>query len=127
VREEVERNHAAGRGGLRGRQQEEGADQHEARHHHGLDDRLEVRLVHEPPELGIEAEESEQAELHQHDEADGLDQQVLVARGYPGVEAQGEREVVGKPDQARVDAHLDQAAQRHGGCNPGSHLSCRRQ
>ena len=112
--EEVQRDHPAGRGGGGGREQEEGSDEHEARHDHGLDDRLEIGLVDEPPQLRVEAESRKEEQLHHHHKADRLEQQVLVATGNPGVEAQHEREVVGERDQACVDGHLAYAAYRNG-------------
>ena len=61
--QEVERDHAARRVGVAEREQEEEADQQEARDDDGLDDRLEVALVDEAPELRVEAEQREDHEL----------------------------------------------------------------
>ena len=119
--QEVQRDHASRRVGVRGREQEQQADQHEARDHDGLDDRLEVGLVDEPPELRVEAERGEEHQLQRDDDDHRLGQQVLVAAGDPGVEPQHEREVVGERDQAGVDAHLSGAAEVHRRCDPGSH------
>ena len=69
--QEVQRDDAARRVGVRGREQEQQPDQHEARDHDRLDDRLEVRLVDEPPQLRVQAEGGEQRELDRHHERDG--------------------------------------------------------
>ena len=122
--QEVERDHPARRVVGAQRQEEQPGDEHEARDHHGLDDRLEVRLVHEAPQLRVEPEGGEQRELGPHHERHRVDHQVLVPMRDPGVEAQDEGQVVGERNQACVDSHLPEAACTHRGCNPGLHF-CR--
>ena len=125
--QEVQRDHAARRVGVRGREQEQQPDQHEARDHDRLDDRLEVRLVDEPPQLRVQAEGGEQRQLDRHHERDGAGEQVLVAARDAGVEAQHERQVVGERDQAGVDPHLSEAARVYRRCDPGVSLFCGRE
>ena len=116
--QEVQRHHAARRVGDADGQQEQADDEHEARHHDGLDDRLEVRLVDEPPQLGVEAERGEQRHLQHDHEPDRDRQQLLVALGDARVEAQHEGQVVGQRDQAGVDPHLSEAACGDRRCDP---------
>ena len=112
--QEVERHDPARRAGVARREEEQGGDQDEAGDHDRLDQRLEVLLVDEPPELGVEPEQREDRELHHHHEDEGVGEQLLVAVGHARVEAQDVGQVVGQPDQAGVDSHLPQAACLHG-------------
>jgi hypothetical protein len=97
------------------RRQEEQRDGEDERGDDGrLHDRLEVLLVHEAPELVVEPEESEDRELPEDDEADGVLEQLVVALGHAGVEAQHVGEPVRQGDEAGVDGHLHRAAEVHG-------------
>ena len=113
--QEVEREHATRRVVLADREQEQHDDQADRRDDHGLEDRLEVLLIDEAPELRIEPEHREDHELHRDGERDRVPEQLLVPLRDPRVEAEDVGEVVGEREQARVDADLSQAAGVHGG------------
>ena len=115
--------HAARRVVLADREEEQDHDQRRrVETTTALQDRLEVLLVDEPPELRVEAEQREDRELHRRPTNDDrVRQQLLVAVRDARVEAQDVREVVGEREQARVDADLPEAADVDG-C--GQRLSC---
>jgi hypothetical protein len=120
--QEVERDDAARRVGRdRRRDQEEDSDEDEARHDDGLQDPLEVLLVHEAPELVVEPEEGEDRELAEDDEQDRVGQQVAVAIRDARIEAQHVRHRVGGRHHAGVDEDLRGPAHRHGVEDARSH------
>ena len=78
-----------------------------------LQDRLEVLLVDEAPELRVEAEQPRRSRASSRRRTTIVsDEQLLVAVRDPRVEAEDVGEVVGEREQARVDADLAEAARR---------------
>ena len=111
--QEVERQHRARRVVTADREEEEDDDHADRRHHDGLQDRLEVALVDEAPELRVEPEEGEYDQLHDDDQDDRLLEQAVVAVRDRAVETQAVREVVGECEERGVDADLTDAADVH--------------
>ena len=74
--QEVEREHATRRVVTADREQEQHDDQPDGRDHDRLQDRLEVLLVDEAPELRVEPEHREDHELHRDREGDRVPQQL---------------------------------------------------
>jgi hypothetical protein len=111
--QEVERDHAARRVVAPDREQEQHHDQSARGDDGGLQDRLEVLLVDEPPQLRVEAERREDRDLHRDRDPDRVREQVLVAGRDPVVEPQHVRQVVGERQQRGVHAHLADAAHVH--------------
>ena len=72
----------------------------DARDDDRLEDRLEVLLVDEAPQLRVEPEQREDHELHRHGQHDRVGEQVLVALRDAAVEAQDVGQVVGERQQA---------------------------
>ena len=95
------------------REQEQHDDQPAGRDDRRLEDRLEVLLVDEAPELRVEAERRVDRDLHRHGDPDRVGEQVLVAVRDPLVEAQHVRQPVGEREQGRVHADLADAADVH--------------
>jgi hypothetical protein len=61
----------------------------------------------------VEPAGREDRKLADHDERDRVAQQLVVADGDRGVEAQDEREQVRQRDQAGVDQRLRETAREH--------------
>ena len=111
--QEVEREDRSRRVVAADREEEEHDDHADRRDHDRLQDRLEVALIDEAPELRIEPEQREDHQLHDDDQDDRLLEQAVVARRDRPVEAQAVGEVVGEPQKCGVDADLTDPADVH--------------
>ena len=78
------------------REQEQHDDQPGGGDDRRLEDRLEVLLVDEAPQLRVEAERRVDRDLHRHRDPDRVGEQLLVAVRDPLVEAQHVRQPVGE-------------------------------
>ena len=111
--QEVDRDDASRRVVAADREQEQDDDQAGGRDDGRLQDRLEVLLVDEAPQLRVEAERGEDRDLHRDRDPDRVQEQLLVAVRDPLVEAEQVREPVGEREQGRVHTDLADATNVH--------------
>jgi hypothetical protein len=111
--QEVHRDDRARRVVATDREQEQHDDQPGGRDDRRLEDRLEVLLVDEAPQLRVEAERSVNRDLHRHRDPDRVGEQLLVAVRDPLVEAEHVRQPVGERQEGRIHADLADATDVH--------------